>query len=138
MGVLSSGHLVETDRGGLVAEYAGQTAVKTNQLCDTAQGGVLFIDEAYSWSTQLMTHSDVKRYKHFLSEWRMTDPTWSSFSQAYPDEMDKMIRSNPGLSSRINTRIQFDDYGPADLGRIFELLCSRNDYALRRIVDIDC
>jgi hypothetical protein len=48
----------------------------------------------------------------------------------YPEEMDEMIRSNPGLSSRINTRLQFDDYEPIDLGRIFELLCQTNEFAL--------
>ncbi len=130
MGVLSSGHLVETDRGGLVAEYAGQTAVKTNQLCDTAKGGVLFIDEAYSLVDANDDSFGREAVQTLLKRMEDDRSDMVVILAGYPDEMDKMIRSNPGLSSRINTRIQFDDYGPADLGRIFELLCSRNDYSL--------
>ncbi len=130
MGVLSSGHLVETDRSGLVAEYAGQTAVKTNQICDTARGGVLFIDEAYSLVDAADDAFGREAIQTLLKRMEDDRSDLVLILAGYPDEMDKMIRSNPGLSSRINTRIQFDDYGPADLGRIFECLCSRNEYTL--------
>jgi len=131
MGILPSGHLVETDRSGLVAQYAGQTAVKTNAICQSALGGVLFIDEAYS----LIDSSGDDAYGREAIQTllkRMEDDRDQLvvILAGYPDEMDQMIRTNPGLSSRINTRIEFDDYAPADLGRIFEMLCKRNDYRL--------
>jgi len=131
MGILPSGHLVETDRSGLVAQYAGQTAVKTNSICQSALGGVLFIDEAYS----LVDSSGDDAYGREAIQTllkRMEDDRdrLVVILAGYPDEMDQMIRTNPGLSSRINTRIEFDDYAPADLGRIFEMLCKRNDYRL--------
>lgn len=131
MGILSSGHLVETDRSGLVAQYAGQTAVKTQTLCDSARGGVLFIDEAYSLVDPSADDAFGREAVQVLLK-RMEDDRANLvvILAGYPDEMDTMIRSNPGLSSRINTRISFDDYSPADLGRIFETLCNRNDYHL--------
>lgn len=131
MGILKSGHLVETDRSGLVAEYAGQTATKTNKLIDTAIDGVLFIDEAYS----LISSGGEDPYGREAIQTllkRMEDQRDSLvvILAGYPDEMDEMIRSNPGLSSRINTRLEFVDYEPADLGRIFELLCNANQYRI--------
>jgi len=131
MGILSSGHLVETDRSGLVAEYAGQTAVKTQALCDSARGGILFIDEAYSLVASSGDDPFGREAIQVLLK-RMEDERGSLvvILAGYPDEMDEMIRSNPGLGSRINTRIIFEDYGPSELGRIFELLCKRNDYVL--------
>ncbi|WP_153557679.1 AAA family ATPase [Roseimaritima sediminicola] len=131
MGVLESGHLVETDRSGLVAEYAGQTSVKTNKLCDAARNGVLFIDEAYSLVDASGDDPFGREALQTLLK-RMEDDRDSLvvILAGYPDEMDAMIRSNPGLSSRINHRLKFDDYGPADLGRIFECLCEANKYRL--------
>ena len=131
MGTLPSGHVVETDRSGLVAEYAGQTAPKTNKLCDSALGGVLFIDEAYS----LIDASGDDAYGREAIQTllkRMEDDRESMavILAGYCEEMDQMIRSNPGLSSRINTQIDFDDYSPADLGRIFEAMCKANQYSL--------
>ncbi|TWU42822.1 AAA family ATPase [Novipirellula artificiosorum] len=131
LGTLENGHVIETDRSGLVAEYAGQTAPKTNKLCDSARGGVLFIDEAYS----LIDASGDDAYGREAIQTllkRMEDDRESMavILAGYSDEMAKMIRSNPGLSSRINTRIDFEDYSPADLGRIFESLCRQNQYQL--------
>lgn len=131
MGTLANGHVVETDRSGLVAEYAGQTAVKTNQLCDSALGGVLFVDEAYS----LVDASGDDAYGREAIQTllkRMEDDRSQMvvILAGYSDEMAQMIRSNPGLSSRINTRIEFDDYSPAEMGRIFESMCSDNQYRL--------
>lgn len=131
MGVLKSGHLVETDRAGLVAEYAGQTGAKTNKLCDAALDGVLFIDEAYSLVDSSGEDSFGREAVQTLLK-RMEDDRdrFVVILAGYPEEMDQMIRSNPGLSSRINHRLKFEDYGPADLGRIFEVLCKANEYRL--------
>lgn len=131
MGVLKSGHLVETDRSGLVAEYAGQTGTKTNKLCDAALDGVLFIDEAYSLIDSSGDDSFGREAVQTLLK-RMEDDRerFVVILAGYPDEMDQMIRSNPGLSSRINHRLKFEDYSPPDLGSIFEVLCKANEYRL--------
>lgn len=131
LGTLSSGHVVETDRSGLVAEYAGQTAPKTNKLCDSAIGGVLFIDEAYS----LIDASGDDAYGREAIQTllkRMEDDRGSMavILAGYCNEMDQLIRSNPGLSSRINTRIEFEDYPPSELAMIFQSLCEQNQYQL--------
>ena len=131
MGTLESGHVVETDRSGLVAEYAGQTATKTNKLCDSAIGGVLFIDEAYS----LVDASGDDAYgreaiQTLLKRMEDNRDSLAVILAGYSDEMAKMIRSNPGLSSRINTQIDFADYAPDDLGRIFQHMCKQNQYQL--------
>jgi SpoVK/Ycf46/Vps4 family AAA+-type ATPase len=131
LGTLQSGHVVETDRSGLVAEYAGQTATKTNKLCDSALGGILFIDEAYS----LIDASGDDAYGReaigcLLKRMEDNRDSMAVILAGYSDEMDKMIRSNPGLSSRINTKIEFEDYSPVELGKIFERLCEQNEYQL--------
>ncbi len=131
MGTLEHGRVIETDRSGLVAEYAGQTATKTNRLCDSARGGVLFIDEAYS----LVDASGDDAYGREAIQTllkRMEDDrdSLAVILAGYSDEMDQMVRSNPGLVSRINTRIEFEDYTPVDLARIFEFMCAKNQYKL--------
>lgn len=131
LGTLSSGHVVETDRSGLVADYAGQTATKTNKLCDSAMGGVLFIDEAYS----LIDASGDDAYgreaiQSLLKRMEDDRDKMAVILAGYSNEMRNMIRSNPGLSSRINTTIEFEDYTPAELGRIFETMCHQNQYEL--------
>jgi SpoVK/Ycf46/Vps4 family AAA+-type ATPase len=131
MGILSKGHLVETDRSGLVAEYAGQTGPRTNKKIDEALDGVLFIDEAYS----LVAESGDDPYGREAIQTllkRMEDDRARLvvILAGYPVEMDGLLRSNPGLSSRFNTKLTFEDYGPEDLGRIFGELCEQNHYHL--------
>lgn len=131
LGTLESGHVVETDRSGLVAEYAGQTATKTNKLIDSALNGVLFIDEAYS----LIDASGEDAYGREAVQCllkRMEDDREriAVILAGYSDEMRQLIRSNPGLSSRVNTTIDFEDYTPVQLGRIFEHLCKKNQYEI--------
>jgi SpoVK/Ycf46/Vps4 family AAA+-type ATPase len=132
MGILKSGHLVETDRSGLVAEYAGQTTAKTNKLIDSALDGVLFIDEAYSLISDRGGDDQYGREAIQILLKRMEDnrDRIVVILAGYPEEMDEMIRSNPGLSSRVNTKLEFEDYQPADLGQIFELLCKSNHFRL--------
>lgn len=131
LGTLQGGHVVETDRSGLVGEYAGQTAPKTNALCDSSRGGVLFVDEAYSLVDAKGDDAYGREAVQVLLK-RMEDDrsTMAVILAGYSDEMRTMIRSNPGLSSRINTTIDFEDYSPPQLGAIFESLCDRNQYKL--------
>jgi hypothetical protein len=134
MGVLERGHLVETDRSGLVAEYAGQTGPKTNRIIDSALDGILFIDEAYS----LMSGTQDDPYGQEAIQTllkRMEDDRdrLVVILAGYPEPIDRMLRSNPGLSSRFGRRIEFDDYSPSELGRIFGLFCQRNQFSIARI-----
>lgn len=131
LGVLESGHLVETDRSGLVAEYAGQTGPKTNAKIDEALDGVLFIDEAYT----LIDESGQDQYGREAVQTllkRMEDQRdrLVVILAGYPNEMQKMIRSNPGLSSRVGTTMHFDDYPPEALCRIFALIAGKAKYQL--------
>ncbi len=131
MGILENGHLVETDRAGLVAEYAGQTAVKTGKLIDQALGGLLFIDEAYS----LVSPDREDPYGHEAVQIllkRMEDDRHRLvvILAGYPAKMDRLLRSNPGLSSRFTHHIGFEDYSPVELARIFEKMCRENQYQL--------
>ena len=131
LGVLKSGHLVETDRSGLVAEYAGQTGPKTNAKIDEALNGVLFIDEAYT----LIDESGQDQYGREAVQTllkRMEDQRDQLvvILAGYPNEMQAMIRSNPGLSSRVGTTMHFDDYPPEALCRIFELIAAKAKYSL--------
>jgi hypothetical protein len=131
MGVLSKGHLVETDRSGLVAEYAGQTGPKTNQKVDEALDGVLFVDEAYSLVAESGDDPYGREAVQALLK-RMEDDRERLVVvlAGYPDEMDRLIRSNPGLSSRFNTKLTFEDYTPGSLGRIFGGMCETNHYVV--------
>ncbi len=131
LGILEKGHLVETDRSGLVAEYAGQTGPKTNAKIDEALDGVLFIDEAYT----LIDESGQDQYGREAVQTllkRMEDQRdrLVVILAGYPVEMQKMIRSNPGLSSRVGTTMTFDDYSPEALCRIFELIANKAKYTL--------
>ncbi len=131
LGILKKGHLVETDRSGLVAEYAGQTGPKTNAKIDEALDGVLFIDEAYS----LIDPSGQDQYGREAVQTllkRMEDQRERLvvILAGYTDEMEAMIRSNPGLSSRVGTTMHFDDYSPEELCRIFALMASKAQYEL--------
>ncbi len=129
LGVLEKGHLVETDRSGVVAEYAGQTGPKTNAKIDEALDGVLFIDEAYT----LIDESGQDQYGREAIQTllkRMEDQRdrLVVILAGYPNEMNTMIRSNPGLSSRVGTTMTFDDYPPEALCRIFELIARKAKY----------
>ncbi len=131
LGVLTKGHLVETDRTGLVAEYAGQTGPKTNAKIDEALDGVLFIDEAYT----LIDESGKDQYGREAVQTilkRMEDQRERLvvILAGYPVEMRSMIRSNPGLSSRIGTTMHFADYSPEALCRIFHLIAGKARYTL--------
>lgn len=132
MGVLSKGHLIETDRSGLVAEYAGQTGPKTNKKIDEALDGVLFIDEAYT----LISAEGEDPFGHEAVQTllkRMEDDRKRLvvILAGYPREMETLLHSNPGLSSRFSRHLEFIDYAPIELAQIFGLMCKKNRYELR-------
>lgn len=122
LGVLERGHMVETDRQGLVAGHVGQTAIKTAERIDEAMGGVLFIDEAYS----LAMHGAGMSGGDFGDEAvqtllkRMEDHRgkFFVFVAGYPDNMEAFLKANPGLNSRFDKILKFEDYAPSELNRI--------------------
>ncbi|MFN0066226.1 MAG: AAA family ATPase [Limisphaerales bacterium] len=129
LGVLKKGHLVECDRAGLVAEYLGQTAHRTNAAVDSALDGILFIDEAY---TLAKDREDYGREAMDTLLKRMEDERGRLIVvvAGYPAEMERFINSNPGLRSRFNRYIDFPDYSPAELARIFASMCRRSGLRL--------
>lgn len=131
LGILSKGHLVETDRSGLVAEYVGQTAVKTNKIIDSALDGVLFIDEAYSL---IGTGQDYGKEAIATLLKRMEDnrDRLVVILAGYSKEMQDFINTNPGLQSRFNRYIEFPDYSAEELLQIFEKHIAKFDYKLEK------
>lgn len=129
LGILKNGHLVETDRSGLVAEYVGQTAVKTNKIIDSALDGVLFVDEAY---TLIGGQNDYGKEAIATLLKRMEDDRERLIVilAGYSKEMEEFINSNPGLRSRFNRYINFPDYTSSELFEIFQLNASRNEYLI--------
>ena len=134
LGILKRGHLVETDRSGLVAEYVGQTAVKTNKIIDCALDGVLFIDEAY---TLVGGQNDYGMEAIATLLKRMEDDRdrLIVILAGYPNEMEDFISSNPGLRSRFNRYIFFPDYSSTELHDIFHLNVTKNEYVITTDAD---
>jgi SpoVK/Ycf46/Vps4 family AAA+-type ATPase len=132
LGVLKSGHTVETDRSGLVAEYMGQTAMKTNAIIDSALNGVLFIDEAYALVPEEGSGRDYGQEAISTLLKRMEDDRDKLvvIIAGYTNEMKRFIDSNPGLQSRFNRYIDFRDYTGAELFEIYCMYANKNQYKL--------
>ena len=128
LGVVTKGHLVETDRAGLVAEYVGQTAVKTNKIIDSALDGVLFIDEAYSLISKSENDYGKEAIATLLKRMEDNRDRLIVILAGYTKEMKDFIDSNPGLQSRFNRYIEFPDYSADELLQIFEKNMVQFDY----------
>ena len=128
LGILKKGHLVETDRSGLVAEYVGQTAVKTNKIIDDALDGVLFIDEAYSLISKSENDYGKEAIATLLKRMEDDRERLVVILAGYTAEMQNFIDSNPGLQSRFNRYIEFPDYSAEELFKVFELRLREDDY----------
>ena len=125
--ILKKGHLVETDRSGLVAEYLGQTAVKTNAVIDTALDGVLFIDEAYSLTDENDSYGK-EAVATLLKRMEDDRDRLVVILAGYTENMTRFIMTNPGLESRFNKYIEFTDYNAEELFQIFMRLAHKYDY----------
>lgn len=130
LGILNKGHLVETDRSGLVAEYVGQTAVKTNKIIDSALDGVLFIDEAYSLSEGGQGDFGKEAIATLLKRMEDDRDRLVVILAGYSSNMKGFINTNPGLQSRFNRYINFPDYTSSELYDIFVSNVKKNDYSL--------
>lgn len=130
LGILKSGHLVETDRAGLVAEYVGQTAVKTNKIIDSALDGVLFIDEAYSLIGGGPSDYGKEAIATLLKRVEDDRERLVVILAGYSKEMKEFIETNPGLQSRFNRYIEFPDYSSDELLQIFEYNMKQCQYSI--------
>ena len=120
LGILSKGHLVETDRSGLVAGYVGQTAIKTQDMIKEAMGVILFIDEAYSLSAAKGENDfGQEAIDTILKAMEDNREDFIVIVAGYPKLMDDFLHSNPGLESRFNKHLNFEDYNPQELFDIF-------------------
>ena len=129
MGLLKNGHVIEVDRSGLVGQYIGETAQKTNKVIDEAVGGLLFIDEAYNLKKQ-GNQQDFGQEAIDVILKRMEESSGDLvvIAAGYPEEMNDFINSNPGLKSRFSHYFKFDDYTPEELIEIFTLIAKSEDY----------
>ncbi len=131
MGILKNGHVIEVDRAGLVGQFIGETAQKTEKVINEAIGGLLFIDEAYALKKpgnqqdfgQEAIDGIIKRMEDANNEFVV-------IAAGYPEEMQAFINSNPGLKSRFTNFFNFEDYSPDELGDIFKLMCGREEYKI--------
>jgi SpoVK/Ycf46/Vps4 family AAA+-type ATPase len=134
MGFLATGQLIETDRSGLVAGYVGQTAIKTSEVVKKAIGDLLFIDEAYALAPS-ERGSDGDPYGQevidtLLKTMEDNRDQLVVIVAGYTAPMQHFLMSNPGLQSRFTRFIDFPDYPPNELLKIFSDMASRQGYTL--------
>ena len=131
LGYLQSGHIVETDRAGLVAGYVGQTALKVDEVVKSALNGVLFIDEAYSLSGDDSQRDFGDEAIEALLK-RMEDHRKELvvIVAGYTGRMQEFIRSNPGLQSRFDRYFEFQHYTAQEMMQIFEGMAKKSDFVL--------
>ena len=131
LGILSKGHFIEATRTDLIAEYQGQTALKVKRLIQKAKGGVLFIDEAYSITENEKSDSYgrecLTELTKALEDYR---DDLVVIVAGYDDLMKKFFESNPGLKSRFNYFIMFEDYSVDQMFEIFLSYCKNEEYTL--------
>lgn len=131
LGFLSKGHFVETDRSGLIGGYLGQTAIKTNEVLDSALGGILFIDEAYALyqddQNDPYGRESIDTILKYMEDKR---DNIIVIVAGYQDPMGRFLQSNPGLKSRFNKFLSFEDYKSNELAQIFALMAEKSTYSL--------
>lgn len=129
LGVLSKGQLIEADRSDLVSRYIGGTAIKVREIVDRARGGILFIDEAYAL-TDYKGENDfgAEAVSTLLKQMEDHRDDLIVIVAGYTEKMERFLASNPGLRSRFNRFLKFEDYSPKELEHIFLWLCRENGY----------
>ncbi len=130
LGILSKGHLVETDRSGLVAGFVGQTAIKTAEVIKKALGGVLFIDEAYALTGNTENDYGQEAVNTLLKAMEDNRDDLVVIVAGYPALMQRFVKSNPGLESRFNRFLFFPDYSAKEMLDIFDMRCRKSGYTL--------
>ncbi|MEY2711230.1 MAG: hypothetical protein RL487_1013 [Actinomycetota bacterium] len=130
MGLLRRGHVVETGRQGLIGGYVGQTAIKTAEVLKSAEGGVLFIDEAYSLAVGHHLDYGKEAIETILAHMENHRGEIAVVVAGYPDKMKDFLAMNPGLASRFDHTLQFPDFSNEELVEVFELFASAHDYVV--------
>ena len=131
LGIIDQEILVETDRTGLVAEYLGQTAVKTDKIINQAKGGVLFIDEAYSLVRDKQDQYGLEAIDCLMKRMEDYRNDLVVIVAGYKEPMDHFLLSNPGLKSRFNRHIHFANYTVPELTNILDVFCRKNGYTMQ-------
>lgn len=130
IGILPKGQLIEVDRSGLVAGFVGQTAIQTQKVIQSAMGGVLFIDEAYSLAPDDAANDFGREaIDTILKAMEDHRDELMVVVAGYSGPMERFLQSNPGLESRFNKYFYFEDYTGPQLNEIFHSLCQKNGYA---------
>ena len=127
--------MIETDRSGMVAGYMGQTAEKVTDVVKQAMGGILFIDEAYSLVSENEGDFGQEAINTLLKLMEDNRDNLVVIVAGYDEEMDDFINSNPGLRSRFNRYIHFNDYTDDELLQIFKQYVAEQDYVLEEGID---
>ncbi|MEZ4592095.1 MAG: AAA family ATPase [Chloroflexota bacterium] len=130
LGFLPSGHLIETDRAGLVAPYVGQTALKVDEMVEKALGGILFIDEAYALMPRGGQNGQdfgLEAIETLLKRMEDQRGKLAVIIAGYGDELHRFLEANPGVKSRFNRYFYFEHYKPYELANIFTTFCAEHD-----------
>ena len=131
LGLLRKGHMVETDRSGLVGGFLGQTAIKTKEVLESARGGILFIDEAYTLAPgQEQDQFGQEAIDTILKYMEDNRDDLIVIAAGYKGKMQSFLTSNPGLKSRFSKTLEFEDYSSTELVSIFEIIAHSSKYIM--------
>jgi len=130
LGIIERGHLVECDRQSLVAGYVGQTAIKTTAKIDEAIGGVLFIDEAYALTQRGGMDYGSEAIETLIKRMEDQRGEFAIVVAGYPQEMKLFLEANPGLNSRFDRHLRFEDFTISEMMQIAQHVCKAEKYAL--------
>lgn len=137
IGILKSGHLVEADRSDLVGRFQGETAIKTKEIVETALGGVLFIDEAYSLVTDSADGYGKEAINTLIKLMEDHRDNFVVILAGYTDNMVEFLQYNPGLKSRIPNEVEFKDYSIDQLLKIWNLFLGKEKFHYNSDIDKD-
>jgi len=138
LGLLTKGHVIETDRSGLVAEYVGKTAIKTQEKIEESMGGILFIDEAYALHKEGRNDFGHEALETILKQMEDKRSQFCVILAGYTDEMNDLIESNPGLKSRFSTHLKFSNFTGTQLMSILKKMLLKANHQLTSAAEEKC